>query len=342
MLSTDGTVLAAGGESGGASSGKMLDLEKQVGREIDENIRKTLVPFLGLGNFEASVSTRLNLDKKQISETAYDPDSQVARSTKTVKESGSSQNTNGKWNVSVEQNIPGGDATGGKPQEQSRKSNERKEETTNYELTTKTTSTISDGYRIENIAVAVVVNRRHLVLAAADKNSGVPVEEQIRSVEKLVASAAGLVPARGDKVTVAAVDFAAGNELEPVAAPTIWEQVASQTGSYVVGAAILLSTIMFISLGLRPALRLVLESKRPGIEMQTPQLTAEGMPALSIEAPEAAALALQKLQAPPDTGAIAAAAAVSKKQSLIKQVEKAITDNEQQAVEILKEWIKES
>ena len=51
----------------------MLDLEKQVSREIDENIRKTLVPFLGLGNFEASVSTRLNLDKKQISETAFDP-----------------------------------------------------------------------------------------------------------------------------------------------------------------------------------------------------------------------------------------------------------------------------
>ena len=92
MLSTDGTVLAAGGETGAVTSGKALDLEKQVSREIDENIRKTLVPFLGLGNFEASVSARLNLDKKQISETAFDPESKVERSTKTIKESGSSQN----------------------------------------------------------------------------------------------------------------------------------------------------------------------------------------------------------------------------------------------------------
>jgi flagellar M-ring protein FliF len=339
VLSTDGTVLAAGGEVGAVTSGKALDLEKQVSREIDENIRKTLVPFLGLGNFEASVSARLNLDKKQISETAFDPDSKVERSTKTVKESGSSQNTNGKWNVSVEQNIPGGDANASKPQEQSRKSNERKEEISNFEISSKTTSTVSDGYRIENIAVAVVVNRKHLVFAAADKNSGMPVEEQIKSVEKLVASAAGLVPARGDKVTVAAVDFAAGNELEPLPAPSVWEQVANQTGSYVVGAAILLSTILFTSLGLRPALRLVLESKRSEMELQTPQLSTEARAAFVIEAPEQAAA---QLQPPPDKAAIAQAAAVAKKQSLIKQVEKAINENEQQAVEILKEWIKEA
>ena len=74
VLSTDGTILAAGGESGSPSSGKMLELEKQVSQEIDENIRKTLVPFLGLGNFEASVSARLNLDRKQINETAFDPE----------------------------------------------------------------------------------------------------------------------------------------------------------------------------------------------------------------------------------------------------------------------------
>jgi flagellar M-ring protein FliF len=341
VLNTDGAVLAAGGEAGAVSSGKMLELEKQVGNEISENIRKTLVPFLGLGNFEASVSTRLNLDKKQVSQTAFDPESKVERSTKTVKESGSSQNTSGKWNVSVEQNVPGNESGGGgKPQDQSRKSSERKEETTNFEVSSTTTSTVSDGYRIENIAVAVVVNRKHLVLAAADKTSGVSVDEQIKSVERLVASAAGLIAARGDKVTVAAVDFAAGNELEPVPAPSIMEQIAGQTGSYAVGVAILLSTIIFISMGLRPALRLVLESRQPEGELHAPQLGSEARRALSLEAPEAgtAAAALQQLQAPSE---MAAAITAAKKQSLVKQVEKAFSEHEEQAVEILKEWIKE-
>jgi flagellar M-ring protein FliF len=339
VLSTDGTILAAGGESGSAASGKMLELEKQVSQEIDENIRKTLVPFLGLGNFEASVSTRLNLDRKQTNETAFDPDSKVERSTKTIKESKTSQNSNGKWNVSVEQNIPSGENTTSKPSEQSKRADERKEETTNFEVSSKTTSTVSDGYRIENIAVAVVVNRKHLVASAADKNAGMPVDEQIKSVEKLVASAAGLVPARGDKVTVAAVDFAAGSELEPLPAPSVSEQLAGQAGSYVVGAAILLSTIIFISLGLRPAMRLLVENKQSEIELQAAQIAAEGAQALPLEGPEATAAALQQLQPPPpDIVAIAAA----KKQSIIKQVEKAINENEQQAVEILKEWIKEA
>ena len=336
VLSTDGSILAAGSEGGSVASGKMLDLEKQVGREINENIRKTLAPFLGYGNFEASVSTRLNLDKKQTNETAFDPDSQVARSTRVTKETKNSQNENGKWNVSVEQNIPNAEAGAAKPQNQSRRSEERKDEATNFEVSSKTTSTISDGYRIENITVAVVVNRKHLVSAAADKNSGMPVDEQIRSVEKLVASAAGLVPARGDKVTVAAVDFAAGHELEPLPGPSLMDQIASQTGSYVVGVAILLSTIIFISLGLRPALRLVLETKHPPFELAAPKLAEEGKPPLSIEA---AAAALPQLQAP---GEVLAAAAAARKQSLIKQVEKAFTENEQQAVEILKEWIKET
>ena len=75
VLNTDGTILAAGGEAVGATSGRMLDLEKQVSHEIAENIRRTLTPFLGLGNFETSVSARLNLDKKETSETAFDPES---------------------------------------------------------------------------------------------------------------------------------------------------------------------------------------------------------------------------------------------------------------------------
>lgn len=329
VLTTDGAILAAGGEAANAATGKTLELEKQVAGEITENVRKTLVPFLGPGNFETSVSARLNLDKKQINETAFDPESKVERSTRTIKESGTSLNSNSKWNVSVEQNVPGGDANT-KPADQSRRSNERKEEITNYEVNSKTVTTVSDGYRIENIAVAVVVNRKHL-LAEAGANSGLSVEEQIKAVEKLVSSAAGLLPARGDKVTVAAVDFAGSGDLEPVPPPSILEQLAGQSGSYVVAAAILLSTIVFVSLGLRPALRLLLEDKR--IEQSLRQeLATEAKPALTVE-PAGPAIALQ---AP--AGGLSGAT----KNSLIKQVQTAINQNEKQAAEVLKEWMKES
>ncbi len=331
VLSTDGTILAAGGESGGATTGKMLDLEKQVSKEITENIRKTLTPMLGLGNFEASVSARLNLDKKETNETAFDPESKVERSTRTLKETSSTQNANSKWNVSVEQNIPN-DQGAPKPQDQSRKSSERKEETNNFELSSKTTTTISDGYRIENIAVAVVVNRKPLLASGGDSKPAV-IDEQIKSIEKLVASAAGLQPARGDKATVVAVDFAGGSELEPLTTPpTFWDQIASQSGNTLIAAAIVLSTIIFVSFGLRPTMRLLLESRKTALEAaqgtEEPQLVQVAEPTLGLDANQ---IAQPSLAGPP----------VPKGPSPVKQAEKAIDENEELAAEVLKQWIRE-
>ena len=332
VLSTDGTILAAGGESAGATSGKMLDLEKQVSKEITENIRKTLTPMLGLGNFEASVSARLNLDKRETNETAFDPESKVERSTRTLKETSSSQNSNTKWNVSVEQNIPN-EQGGSKPQDQSRKSSERKEETNNFELSSKTTTTISDGYRIENIAVAVVVNRKPLLASFGDSKP-TAIDEQIKSIEKLVTSAAGLQPARGDKATVVAVDFAGGAELDPAATPpTLLDRIVGQTGDTLIAAAIVLSTIIFVSLGMRPAMRLIVESRKPALEAtqrtEEPKLVqVSGEPALESDS----ALIAQPTLAGP---------VAPKRPSSIKQVEKAIDENEELAAEVLRQWIRE-
>ena len=332
VLSTDGTILAAGGESAGATSGKMLDLEKQVSKEITENIRKTLTPMLGLGNFEASVSAQLNLDKRETNETAFDPESKVERSTRTLKETSNSQNSNTKWNVSVEQNIPN-EQGGSKPQDQSRKSSERKEETNNFELSSKTTTTISDGYRIENIAVAVVVNRKPLLASFGDSKP-TAIDEQIKSIEKLVTSAAGLQPARGDKATVVAVDFAGGAELDPAAtSPTLLDRIVGQTGDTLIAAAIVLSTIIFVSLGMRPAMRLIVESRKPALEAtqrtEEPKLVqVSGEPALESDS----ALIAQPTLAGP---------VAPKRPSSIKQVEKAIDENEELAAEVLRQWIRE-
>ena len=332
VLSTDGTILAAGGESAGATSGKMLDLEKQVSKEITENIRKTLTPMLGLGNFEASVSAQLNLDKRETNETAFDPESKVERSTRTLKETSSSQNSNAKWNVSVEQNIPN-EQGGSKPQDQSRKSSERKEETNNFELSSKTTTTISDGYRIENIAVAVVVNRKPLLASFGD-NKPAAIDEQIKSIEKLVTSAAGLQPARGDKATVVAVDFAGGAELEAAGTPpTLLDRIVGQTGDTLIAAAIVLSTIIFVSLGMRPAMRLIVESRKPALEAsqrtEEPKLVqVSGEPALESDAAQMAQPTLAGPAAP-------------KRPSSIKQAEKAIDENEELAAEVLRQWIRE-
>ncbi len=333
VLNTDGTVLASIGDQSSSTPSKLLELEKQVGKDIGDNIRRTLTPFLGLGNYELSVTTRLNMDKRQTNETAYDPESRVERSVRTVKETGNSQNSGNKWSVSVEQNVPS-DAAASKPGEQSKKSNERKEELTNFEVNSRVTATVSEGYRIENLAVAVVVNRKQLASLGGDRTGSDAIASQVREVERLVSSAAAIDTKRGDKITVAAVDFQrSGVALDPIPAPTVLDRISQQGGSLISAAAILVATVLVIWMGVRPAIRLILDQRAP---LQThSELTA--LPPSSVT---------PALDAPAVTSAQAAYSEEldepieQKRNTPQEKLGKIVDYNEEQAAAVLKEWIR--
>ncbi len=278
VLNTDGTILAAGGEGTDTGPHKMVELEKVVSDELQENVRKTLIPYLGLNNFEISVTARLNLDKRETNETTYDPDSRVERSVRNVKETSSSQNAGSSANVTVQQNLPT-EQTAALPGETSKTQKDRREELSNYELNSKKVSTVSNGYQVENVTVAVVLNKRQLLASLGPNASQDAIDKQLKEVEKVVSTAAGVDPARGDKVTVAAVDFVVDTQrLEPVPSPGIMDQLMRQLGSFVNAGAIIVAAFLLVWFGLRPALQAIL--KEPGAEQTQgqAQLALEGRP----------------------------------------------------------------
>ncbi len=332
VLSTDGAMLASGGDAFLADSNKMAGLEKRISSELQDNVRKTLAPYLGLDNFEISVVARLNTDKKQINETAYDPESRVERSVRTVKETGSSQNISSRgWTVSVEQNVPGED-TNTQPGDQSRRQNERREELTNYEINSKVISTVSEGYRIENLAVAVVVNRKRLIASPGQSATPEEVDKQLKEIERLAGSAAGVDVKRGDRITVAAVDFLDNSRgLEPVPGPGIAEQLLHQTGTLVNAAAILGMTVLLIWFGLRPAIRVMAEQKRLIAIPATPVLAVEDS-----AAPKALGGPKPAEEREPEVAETGRALAATPQ----KRLEKIVETNERQAAAVLKQWIR--
>lgn len=251
VLSTEGLVLAGGGDGASLSQGRQSILEKSLNKDLQENIRQTLAPYLGIGNFQISVSARLNTDKRQINEVTYDPNTRVERSVRTVKETGS-QTAAAPGTVSVEQNIPG-EQKGNSKGDQNRKANDRREELTNFELSSKSTSVVSEGYRIEGVTVAVVINRKQLLATLGGAAAKDAVDARIAEIEKIVATAAGVDEKRGDRVTIAAVDFLPGSEaLEPAPSPGIVELLAQQSGSYLKSIAIVVAALLIVWLGLRP------------------------------------------------------------------------------------------
>jgi flagellar M-ring protein FliF len=332
VLSTDGTILAAGGDGFNATPAKMVTLEKTLAKDLQDNIRKTLAPYLGLDNFEISVAARLNTDKRQINETSYNPDSRVERSVRVVKETGSSQNANARTAVGVEQNVPAEQAPGAAPSgEQSKKQNERREELTNYEVGGTTISTVSEGYRVENLTIAVVVNRKRLLAALGEGATPEAVDKQLKEVERLVGSAAGIDAKRGDRVTIAAVDFMQGT-LEPIPAMGIGELLLRQSGSVVNAVAILGMAFLLIWFGLRPATKALLDakpveaaaaSKELRADRPTPEQIAERKLAGSEAQPNLIADLTSKLGRTPQ-----------------KKLEQMIDFDEEQAAAILKQWMR--
>lgn len=341
VLNTDGMLLMAGDDGANAATGKMATLEKNVSREIQDNVRRTLAPYLGIGNFEISVAARLNTDKTNTTETIYDPESKVERSIRTVKETEVSQNRNSQRPTTVQQNLPeervraeGGDS--------SSEDNQRREELTNYEISSKTVQTVSDGYAIKNLSVAVLVNRSRLEGLTNGNANQADVDARIAEIEQLVASAAGFDRTRGDQIKVAAVGFIDDSRmLEPTPPLSLAEVFMRQSGNLINAATILIVASLLIWFGLRPAVTAILA--RP-----EPELAYEAAVAPAIEEAVASAGALIS------GGATSPHLEVAAPPNLIedltdkmhrtpqKKLEQMIEFDEEQAASILKQWLIQS
>ncbi len=334
VLDTTGAILAAGGDTIDTAPQKMVELEKAIGRELQENVRKTLVPYLGLNNFEISVAARLNTDKRQTNETLYDPDSRVERSTKSVKETSSSENAGGQGNVTVGQNIPTEQTTGATGGERSKRNSDRREELSNFELSTKTVNTVSTGYKIENLTIAVVVNRKQLLASLGKDAKPEAMENRLKELEDVVSTAAGLDTARGDRVTVAAVDFISEVErLEPVPPMSIVEQLLRLSGNFINAGAFIIATLLLLWFGVRPAVRAlkptVLEeavAERAGVPLALEAAAPGAPPVLAGEALPTEAAELEKM--------------IEERESPIQRLEHALDTNEKIAVALLKQWMR--
>lgn len=327
VLDTQGTVLASGEDAAASVPRKMLDLERMLAHEIRRKIDRTLTPFLGLNSFQTSVTARLNTDRKNIQETVYDPDSRVERSVRVVKEAGTTKNKSTQASVSVEQEIPDGEAEN-QPGEQSSQNRERREELTNYEMNSKTVSTVTSGYIIERLAVAVVVDQKRIAEALGEGATAEQIGQQLEEIRQLVASAAGHNEDRGDTIKVSAVDFVAtASMIEPVPAMSFMDRVAGQTASIVKTLSILVVSALLILFGFRPAIRALVREPSATLPVAIGDDTGPAIEALADQTARAAV-----------PGADMPANESGQPQQRLQQM---VKSDEDRAAIVLKQWSRE-
>jgi flagellar M-ring protein FliF len=136
---------------------------------------------------------------------------------------------------------------------------QRREDVTNFEVSSKTTTTTSDGYSVKKLFIAVLVNRGRLAADLEDKSNQSIIDSKIAEISQLAATAGGLDRQRGDQIQVTAVDFAEGSrELTPVPPMGVVEMLNRQMGTVINAVTILAVAAMLIWFGLRPAVNSIL------------------------------------------------------------------------------------
>lgn len=258
IMGVDGVLWASTNDSISAAPEKLIGLERSVASDIEQKIARTITPILGVGQFRVSVSTKLNTDRREINETEFDPNSRVERSVRAIKESGEAENATGANGVTVEQNVPV-EETPKASGDNSKERKDRKEELTNYEINSKSIATTSEGYSIDRLSIAVVVNRQQIVRMLGDGASADGVAAKVKELEQLATSASGLVVSRGDEITVTTVDFVNEDDTISVAeGEGIMDILLGNLGNIINGSALVIVTLLVLMLGLRPALRMIM------------------------------------------------------------------------------------
>ncbi len=242
-----GNLLAGGDDKSGPNALAKGQDEDTTNYEnsLRQRVEAIVTSIVGAGHVQVQVAADINYNHTQTTSESYDPESKVVRSTQTVEQNAS--NTSGGGGgaaVSVANALPGGAATGGPGGDASKDTSGRTEETTNYEISKKVTTSTVDGGDVKKLSVAVVVDGSGDTAAAYKPRSA----EEMAKITALVKSAMGFDANRGDLVQVTNMQFA---RIEQAAGTEAPKPLLGLDASYwfkIIEAAILCLTALLIGL----------------------------------------------------------------------------------------------
>ena len=205
LTDTSNRTLAAGSDSEGFSAASAQDARDSTEAQLQARIKDIVEGVVGVGGARVQVTADIDHSRSTTQEQRYDPDGQVVRSTSINGTESSDTTAQPDGGVTATNNIPGGEApatTAGGSRDTANT------ETTNYEISNTTTTTVKEAGEIKRLAVSVAVDGRWTPGAngAAPTYAARPPAE-IEQIKALVAAAVGIDATRGDKIEVLNVRF---------------------------------------------------------------------------------------------------------------------------------------
>jgi flagellar M-ring protein FliF len=279
IIDQNGNLLARGTDDpnealGGSSTAEeqRVAYENRLSRSVEEMLDRSI----GYGHVRVDVNADMDFDKITTNQESYDPDGQVVRSTQTMTEANQDADA-GDQAVTVQTNLPDGQQTQGGAGAGTKSKHNRNEETTNYEITKKTTSQTREAGVVRRLSVAVLVDGTYKLGADGTHDyQGRPTDE-LAQLTKLVQSAIGYDEKRGDKVEVVNLRFAAPAD-EVAEAPAIFLGLNKADLFRIAETMVMgIVAVLVIMLVIRPIVTRTLETARETALAQQRALAEQSM-----------------------------------------------------------------
>jgi flagellar M-ring protein FliF len=250
VMDSDGKLMSSGQDEQANGVASSLDAQREIERSLEQKIGIALGPQLGAFNFRVTVQAQIDTDKQATEETIFDPASRVERSVQVIKSEDNSTQQSDAKNPSVEQKLPQAAAQGATGPVNA-ESSEKREETTNFEISSKKVATERNGYRLEKLAIAIIVNKAKLIEVMGQNAQPSDVDARVFELQKIASAAAGLDEKRGDQISISALEFVE-EAVEPAGAAGWYESIRPFIGTAANSISFLVVALLVIFLGIRP------------------------------------------------------------------------------------------
>ncbi len=190
----------------------MLSFQQDVEQRLQMRAQDLLDTIMGKNKAMVRVTADLDFSKVEKTQELYDAEEPVVRSEQINQESNGTQTTGGI--PGVQSNLQGNIAELGNAEPPSMKSSR----TTNYEISKTISKIVNPVGTIKSLSVSILVADRQVSGDGSEKPTSVPLtDEELKSIEKMVTSALGIIPERGDIINVVSMPFSEQPERETVA-----------------------------------------------------------------------------------------------------------------------------
>ena len=166
IVDDTGRLLASGSDDGDSmlAASDVQDRVAGIENRLQDRVQSILENVVGAGRARVQVAVELDLQRSTVTQETFDPEGQVVRSSQTRESSSLSTNGASNNGVTVSNELPngtGGAGGSGATGDQSSTT----EETTNYEISRKTQTDVSDAGGIKRLSVAVAVDGAYATAA---------------------------------------------------------------------------------------------------------------------------------------------------------------------------------